>query len=222
MTRRAGASLIELMAVIAATSVLIGLSAGLLRLLMDVERSGDEHLARGLALVRLGRQFRDDVRAATGIGQREGDEPLENGITLNLKDGQSVEYQVGEQSVVRFHRSSPRDTQREVFQLPTGVRARLEISTQHSVLSRRVGRVFESHQVREGRLFDKKVGLEDSAHPTPVFTASLYSVLGAQPATGDDGEWATLIVSRQSSRTGGEYRVEAVVGGDHRFETKGD
>jgi hypothetical protein len=170
MTRRAGASLIELMAVIAATSVLIGLSAGLLRLLMDVERSGDEHLARGMSLGQLGRQFRDDVRAATGVVQREGDEPLKNGITLSLKDGQSVEYQVGEQSVVRFHRSSPRDTQREVFQLPTGVRARLE----------------------------------------------------TRPRDDDGREWATLIVSRQSSRTGGEYRVEAVVGGDHRFETKGD
>ena len=94
MKRRAGASLVELLAVIAAASVLIGLSAGLLQLLMDVGRSSEEHLARGLSLTRLGRQFRDDVRAANQAGRLPDDKAPVGGVTLILNDEQSVEYVV--------------------------------------------------------------------------------------------------------------------------------
>ena len=71
MSRR-GYVLVELAAVIAVGSVLLGIASGLLVLLMGVEQSSRESLRQQVALANLARQFRSDAGGCIRILGRVG------------------------------------------------------------------------------------------------------------------------------------------------------
>jgi hypothetical protein len=111
---RTGFSLIEMVMVIGAVSLLLGLCAGLLHVMLKVDRIGRSHLVEATTVGRLARQFRRDVHAgklAAWIGNGET-------LELNRPDGRTVYYAVGRDSLSRIvvHGRKPVE-QRESYRL---------------------------------------------------------------------------------------------------------
>lgn len=172
MTNRRGFSLIEMVAAIGVISILTGLSVTLIHSLLRVERIERAALVQQNTLVRLSREFRQDVREARAT-EPSGDvaEPLTN-IVLQSSAGDAVEYRIRNDSVVRTWRRAEKAERTETFKLPSG-------ATAHLMVSRKPGQAVVS------LLIDRKAGKRG------------------------EGE----------SR---EFRVDARVGRDHRFEAAGE
>lgn len=96
--RRCGKSLIEMMVVIMAMTAILTVAGRLLYQLARAERSARESVAVGRAELRLARDFRDDVRAASSAAAFQADE--QQGLRLTTPDGM-VEYVVAAEAVRR-------------------------------------------------------------------------------------------------------------------------
>jgi type II secretory pathway pseudopilin PulG len=66
-SRRRGYSLIECLVLITVMSLLIGLSAGTIQLLLKLDRAGRTASEEAVALARLARDFRDDAHEAAPV-----------------------------------------------------------------------------------------------------------------------------------------------------------
>ena len=72
--RRRGYALIEVMVVITITAVMLGLCAGMIHLLMRLDRSGRSTAEEAADLARLARDFRADAHASSPVDP-PGDRP---------------------------------------------------------------------------------------------------------------------------------------------------
>ncbi len=88
MNRR-GVSLVELLAVISATSVVLGVGSGLLHRALALQSATRLHLEHDRTALALGRQFRDDAHAAAEVDLR-GAAPRV--VHVRRSDGTTVEY----------------------------------------------------------------------------------------------------------------------------------
>ena len=115
-----GFSLIEIVLVIGAVAVLLGLCAGILHVLLRLDRTGRQHLVETATVGRLARQFRHDVRAATAAKPIAGETGLARRLELSLTQGHVVEYQGDEHSVVRLEKKKHGGSidRREFYRLP--------------------------------------------------------------------------------------------------------
>src|SRR4051812_40864606 len=85
---RRGATLIEVVIIVGCVGVILGLCGGFLHVLLALDRSGRAALSDGTTVARLGRQFRQDVRAADGAKVISDGAGLE----LTTPGGPSVTY----------------------------------------------------------------------------------------------------------------------------------
>jgi prepilin-type N-terminal cleavage/methylation domain-containing protein len=144
MSRR-GYALVELLAVIAVGSVLLGIACGLLALLMGIEQSSQESLRRQVTLANLARQFRSDAggctRVAEGessifVGRKLGLSPTPGnakrkaspGWRFEAPEGAVVQYRVQGTSLVRVLIVGGLAREREAYQLPEDAQVSLELS----------------------------------------------------------------------------------------------
>src|SRR3954462_486223 len=110
---RAGFTLIEMVLVIGAMSIVLGLCAGTIHALLRVHRSSREHLNDVTTVGRLALQFRRDARAATGAKAIGDEGEAAEGLELALPDGMTITYRADRDGLIRVERRSERDGRRD-------------------------------------------------------------------------------------------------------------
>ena len=125
--RRGMASLIEALAAIALLSAVFTATAGLLHLMMRLERGSRDELAATIAEGRLAIDVRDDVHAAIGVTSADDGEPNPpDRLELELPGGASASYRVDGEKLRRL-RIDPSGRRRfESYRLPRRTNARWE------------------------------------------------------------------------------------------------
>jgi prepilin-type N-terminal cleavage/methylation domain-containing protein len=122
MNTRRGVSLIELLVVMSACTVLMTLTGALLHRIMQIQIQSRSQFGAERAALRLSQQFRGDVqRARTAVtdNSSKDERPF---LRLVLMDGRSVEYSRLNEVVVRVESGDHRHVWREEFSFP-GVEA---------------------------------------------------------------------------------------------------
>jgi prepilin-type N-terminal cleavage/methylation domain-containing protein len=115
MPRRA-VTLIEMLVVIAVSTVLMGVAIGLLPLLRQAENSGRDHIDRTAAASRLADQFRRDIHAALRPVANEGGP--KNQWHFALGADRTVAYRVLPGEVERVEQLAGKPVRRESYTLP--------------------------------------------------------------------------------------------------------
>lgn len=116
---RRGFSLIEVVLVIGGVAMILGMSTGLLHLMLRLDRVGRSHYAETATIGRLSRQFRQDVRAASGTKVSDPDEGPLSKLELVLDEGQVVSYETREHGLTRTARQGESVRRREGYALPS-------------------------------------------------------------------------------------------------------
>lgn len=125
-----GFTLIEMVVVISVGSMVMGMAATTLALLMRAEGEGAESASVSVATTRLARSFRDDVR---GAASAVVDAPKM--IRLTQNDALSIQYEAEQALVRRTLRQGDSVTHRDEFHLLQGeVRFELTHDGQGAVL----------------------------------------------------------------------------------------
>lgn len=120
MRRRPAFTLIEIVAVLAVTSVLLAIAVGLLHALFQFQEGGRERLRQRVAMDRLAQQFREDVHAARGLtGEGVG--------RLQLAGGRTIQYWVESDALARSEREGDKPVSREGFPLPPGAKVEVKV-----------------------------------------------------------------------------------------------
>jgi type II secretory pathway component PulJ len=126
MSRR-GFSIVEIVLVLGAVSLLLGLCSGLIHVLLRLDRVGRAHLVETATVGRLARQFRRDVHAAARVKLVARDDREGPSLELTLPDDRVVAYQPGEHELVRLQRQGVTLDRRENYSLPFSTRPRFTI-----------------------------------------------------------------------------------------------
>jgi hypothetical protein len=116
---RRGFSLIEVVLVIGGVAMLLGMSTGLLHLMLRLDRVGRSHYAETATIGRLSRQFRQDVRAAVGTKASDPDEGPLAKLELVMSEGHVVSYESRERGLTRTERQGESVRRREGYALPS-------------------------------------------------------------------------------------------------------
>jgi len=115
MTRR-GYTLIEMLAVLSAGTVLLSITAFVLHLLMQAEQAGRTHVHQASVSGKLAEQFRSDVRTAWRQSSGRVNMPYEARFVLS--DNRIVTYGVSEGEVERREYLHGRQQRQESYALP--------------------------------------------------------------------------------------------------------
>jgi type II secretory pathway component PulJ len=115
-TRRAYA-LIEMVLVIGTIAIVLGLCAGLLHVLLRLDRTGRAHLVETATIGRLARQFRADVHAASEASNRGKNAATAN-LDLELAGERRIVYEAGDRALVRTEQQGATVERRERYTLP--------------------------------------------------------------------------------------------------------
>jgi type II secretory pathway pseudopilin PulG len=119
--RRRGWSLIELLIVITCVTTMLGFTAALLARLMRVDRAERARVVASAAIERLGRELRNDARAAIGPAELS-----DTRLVLAVPEGGSVEYAIRPEGVLRSFRRGGKTLGFDTFKRPSGTLARFE------------------------------------------------------------------------------------------------
>ncbi len=131
-TTRRGSTLVEMMVTIAVLTVLLGLTAGLIRLLLRLDQAGRDALAVATDAARLAADWADDAHRAPATP------PLIAGdrLTFARGDAERIEYTIRPRDLLREVRRGDK-VRRETYRLPPHASARFETTTEagHPVAS---------------------------------------------------------------------------------------
>lgn len=98
-SRRRGVTLVELLAAMTTLTIILGLGAALLTMLLKLTDSGHEHAEAEAAVARVARLFREDVRNAEEVS---GCEPGKASGRIRLTSGDwGVEYSASKTALLR-------------------------------------------------------------------------------------------------------------------------
>ncbi|MDB5351530.1 MAG: hypothetical protein JWN86_2777 [Planctomycetota bacterium] len=125
-TPRRGYTLVEMLAVMATLTLILGLCVALMELLLKLNTSGKDHVETEARLSRSARIFRDDVHEA---GEIKRCEPGTSSTTIELvrpDHDRVVEYQWIKNDLVRNEWSAGEIVKRERFPLPAQASAHFE------------------------------------------------------------------------------------------------
>ena len=118
-TLRFGYSIIEVVLVISAVSIVLGLCAGLIHVLLRLEKGERTHLGETGTIARLAQQFRKDVHAATRATLDPIDERGGARLDVATPTDRTIDYRAGERSIVRTQHHGDEVERRETFSLPS-------------------------------------------------------------------------------------------------------
>ena len=124
---RRGVSLIEMLVVIAVSTVLLGVAVSVLNLLMRAERSGREHVNRTATVARLADQFRSDVRAA--LRPIAADGTAKNQWQFVLTTDRAVTYRALPKEIERREQIGGKLVRQESYVLPADCSAEIIVHT---------------------------------------------------------------------------------------------
>ena len=123
--RRRGYALIEVILVVTITAVMLTLCAGMIHLLLRLDRSGRSTAEESADLARLARDFRADAHAATPVAP--ADRSAEK-LTLAVAGGKSVEYLVRPRDVLRTLREGEKVRRFETYRRPPRASVRIFVT----------------------------------------------------------------------------------------------
>ncbi len=139
MKRNSGYTLVEMIVVMTAGTVLMGIALTLLCALLRAEGTGRALVARSTSLVRLADQFRRDVHASVGAAEAVQRSPRKDGLTFLVASPdavgpqedaaplRSVEYFAEGNTVERLEWTGENISGRDSFDLGDGYTAKLTI-----------------------------------------------------------------------------------------------
>ncbi len=127
--RRAGFSLVEMLTTIAVLTILLGMCAGLIRVLLKLDQAGRVAMDTANDQVRLARTLRDEAHRSTSATARtlQADH-----LALTLPEGETVDYTIRPRDVLRELRQGGKVRRREVYRMPPRSSARFEAATESS------------------------------------------------------------------------------------------
>ena len=160
MKSRRGASLVELLMVMSAGTVVLTMSAGLIHRAMHAQSRARAFADVELTSVRLANAFRRDAHEATGAELAEADAGERVFLRLTLPDNQTIEYGRREANVLRVLFEGSRSVAREEFAFPAGIE--LAIRREETRL------IVLTIQSRPGEMPAEDGRLEASAFAVPV------------------------------------------------------
>jgi hypothetical protein len=117
-------ALVELLVVLTVVAVLLTLCAGMLHLLMKLDRSGRTASDESADLARLARDFRADAHSSSTVDP--GGRSTER-LTLPMDGGRTVEYQVRPRDVLRTIREGEKVRRFETYRRPARTSVRLDV-----------------------------------------------------------------------------------------------
>ena len=131
---RRGITIIELMIVVSGVTLLLGLCAVSIQLLMKLNGDVQGRFGEAVALERLGRQLRDDAHAsqtaAIMVAEDAKTAAQRGGLRLLLRPDHAVVYEFGDGGVVRTESRKGKAVRHERFTLARGAVARFELRDQ--------------------------------------------------------------------------------------------
>jgi hypothetical protein len=136
---RRGYALVEIVLAIGTVAIVLGLCAGLLHVLLKLDRTGRSHVAETATIGRLARQFRQDVHAAATAKPGPRGENLE----LRLPDDHTIVYETHERALTRVDQEGATPRRRETYSLPSCPASGFEVSE-------RDGKVWVRARLRRG------------------------------------------------------------------------
>lgn len=143
---RRGASLIETIAVVGLTGLILVMTAMLLGLLVRLEKSRGDDLVETAAMNGLAREVREDVRGATAIEPAAlgGEFEAPKMVSMTLAGGAVVTYRAERERVFREEKQGDETTRTETYRLPDGSSVSWERAGE------RVSMVIRRPRVRQG------------------------------------------------------------------------
>lgn len=124
---RPGYALIEVLTTATVLAILLGLGAGLLHLVLRLDRSGRDALDLATDQARLAQAFRADAHAAT-LDLPQMTDPQR--ISFKLADSGRVDYSTRPQAILREVFRGDQLRQRELYRRPPRAQVRFEVSTE--------------------------------------------------------------------------------------------
>jgi hypothetical protein len=125
MNTRRGASLIELLVILSASTVVLTLTGVLLHRAMRIQTLSRAHVDAERTTLRLSEQFRSDVHQARALSSQPGNDG-EVFLRLELADGRVAEYSRTNGAVLRSESGGDRPTWREEYAIPGAGALRIE------------------------------------------------------------------------------------------------
>jgi hypothetical protein len=160
MKSRRGASLVELLMVMSAATVVLTMSASLIHRIMHAQSKARAFADVERTSLRLANAFRRDVNEATAANLTEADLGERIFLRLALPENQTIEYGRREANIVRVLTDGSPSVAREEFVFPAGIE--LEIRREGSRL------IVLSVHSRPGEMPAEDGRLEASAFAVPV------------------------------------------------------
>jgi prepilin-type N-terminal cleavage/methylation domain-containing protein len=191
MKRRRGYSLVEMIVVISAGTVLAGLAVTLLGALLHASGTINEEVRGIVAVRRLSEQFRDDAHAALRAEAlpKDGASAVA-GMRFELATGHTVAYELLPTVIERTERVDDAVRARESFFLPPGTIAAASLSTAAVA----------------------PVATEEQAKNSEPTLATLVIAPGSQADKSPELDADTAARAAHAA-----VRIEAVVAKDHRY-----
>jgi hypothetical protein len=201
--------MIEVIITIMMTTILLGMAVGLVHVLMKVDRTGRARLTDRAAVAHLAQLFRSDVRAAVDLSAGEAAKKADGAV----KDAEAANKT----------EAAPTPKTAATTKNPNAIVA--------STLGRRLGllalpglreveyRLHEDQLIRIVRQADE-IRHQDTFRLPRGATARINFDSREQPAV-----VALILESTPGVRSEGglrEYRVESILGRDHRYEARRD
>lgn len=123
---RRGYTLIEMIVALTIGTVIVGISVGMLHMLMRAERAGCDRAPQARILVRLAQQFREDVHAA--VQQTAGDQQAE--WRFAQAEDRVVTYRALPEEVRRDEHVAGKLVRQESYILPSGCSAAINVQSE--------------------------------------------------------------------------------------------
>ncbi len=137
MRRRSGFTLVEVMASISVSSVLLVMSMGMVHRVLNLESSSRDEIRVSRSLTRLSHDFRHDVQRAVAF-----DLDQEAALVLTFADDTFATYNIAERYLLREQEVAGAHVQQEAYDLPADAAvcfteqespSRLELSITHDL-----------------------------------------------------------------------------------------
>lgn len=121
MKNRRGVSLVELLLVMSAATVILTMSAGLIHRIMHAQSKARSFVDVERSSLRLANTLRCDVHQATAASA--GDADLDEGVFLHLRlpENQTIEYHCQQGAVQRVLLEAGKTVSRDEFVFPPGI-----------------------------------------------------------------------------------------------------
>jgi prepilin-type N-terminal cleavage/methylation domain-containing protein len=126
---RRGFTLLEMLVVIAVSTIIVGIAVSLVITMMHLEKQSRKRLGSFRIQGQLAEQYRRDVRAATGLSpvktaDKEGEQA---GCELQFDSERLVRYRVDGPRIVRTELAGDRPVRNESYRLLSGATAQFQL-----------------------------------------------------------------------------------------------